>query len=186
LGPRLQDGFKIPRWEPRSRRGIFVGISPLHASNVGLILNPNTNRLSPQFHCVYDDYFETVHHTASTPPPIWEDLVINSRFRNNLEEGVDFDDNWETPVTTAPNELPTLRKQQPAPNELPLFGKQQSPEITPIPVTPRPTSDEIRPSLCKSPTKIATPVQPPLTTEDVPPPRPHEPRRSTRVRKPVD
>jgi hypothetical protein len=73
LDPRLQDGFKIPRWEPQSRRGVFVGVSPLHASNVGLILNPNTNRLSPQFHCVYDDYFETVHHSNEKPPPMWED-----------------------------------------------------------------------------------------------------------------
>ena len=62
LDPRLQDGFKIHKWEPHSRRGIFMGVSPLHASTVGLILNPNTNRISPQFHCVYDDYFETVHH----------------------------------------------------------------------------------------------------------------------------
>jgi hypothetical protein len=64
LDPRLQDGHKIPRWEPRSRRGVFVGISPLHASSVALILNPNTNRISPQFHCVFDDNFETVHHNG--------------------------------------------------------------------------------------------------------------------------
>jgi hypothetical protein len=57
---------------------VFFVFSPLHASSVGLILNPNTNRLSPQFHCVYDDYFETVHHSNETPPPMWEDLVINS------------------------------------------------------------------------------------------------------------
>ena len=69
LDPRLQDGFKIPKWEPRSWRGVFMGIYPLHASSVGLILNPNTNRLSPQFHCIYDDNFETIHHNESSPPP---------------------------------------------------------------------------------------------------------------------
>ena len=64
LDPQLQDGFKIPRWEPRSRRGMFIGVSPLHASTVGLILNPNTNRLSPQYHCVLKLYItsQTTHH----------------------------------------------------------------------------------------------------------------------------
>ena len=32
LHPKLQDGFKIPCWEPRSRRGVYMGTSPLHAS----------------------------------------------------------------------------------------------------------------------------------------------------------
>ena len=52
-----------------------MGISPLHASTVGLILNPNINRLSPQFHCVYDDHFETIHSKFDAKPPdIWEKL----------------------------------------------------------------------------------------------------------------
>ena len=40
LNPRLQDGAKIPKFDPRSNQGIYVGPSPLHASTVGLILNP--------------------------------------------------------------------------------------------------------------------------------------------------
>ena len=117
LDPRIQDGFKIPRWEPCSQRGVYVGISPLHASTVGLILNPNTNRLSPQYHCVYDDYFETVHHTSDTPPPVWEELVINSRFCNDLEEGIDVEDNWESPVkSTAPVQQPR-QEQRPVARE---------------------------------------------------------------------
>ena len=55
LDPRSQDGMKIPKWEPRSRRGQFVGISPLHSSHVGLIRHLRTNNISPQFHVVYDD-----------------------------------------------------------------------------------------------------------------------------------
>ena len=71
LDATLQDGKKIPRWEPRSRRGVFVGVSPLHASTAGLIRNPRTNRLSPQCHCVCDDNFETVHHNdPNRPPPV--------------------------------------------------------------------------------------------------------------------
>jgi hypothetical protein len=69
-----------------------MGVSPLHASTVALILNPNTNRLSPQFHCVFDDYFETVHYKGNSPPPMWEDLVVNSRFCSDIE--VDVDDTY--------------------------------------------------------------------------------------------
>ena len=95
LDPRLQDGFKVPRWDPCSHWGIYMGVSLLHSSTVGLILNPDTNRISPQFHCVYDDYFETVHsNDSNTIPPTWEDLVINHRFRNDIDDGK-VKDTWE-------------------------------------------------------------------------------------------
>ena len=70
-------------------------ISPLHASTVGLILNPKTNRLSPQYHCVYDGHFETVtSNDPNHPPSIWEELIINSRFRNALEDDDFIEDTW--------------------------------------------------------------------------------------------
>ena len=55
LDPRLQDGKKIPKWEPQSRQGQYMGSSPLHASTVGLVRNLRTFKISPQFHVVYDD-----------------------------------------------------------------------------------------------------------------------------------
>ena len=39
--------------------GAYLGQSPHHAANVSLVLNPATGYISPQFHCTYDDYFET-------------------------------------------------------------------------------------------------------------------------------
>ncbi len=42
LDPKLQDGKKLPKWEPRSRRGQFVGVSSRHSSTVGLIRNLTT------------------------------------------------------------------------------------------------------------------------------------------------
>ena len=36
LTPKIKDGQKIPKWEPRSKRGKFVGHSPLHAMYCGL------------------------------------------------------------------------------------------------------------------------------------------------------
>jgi hypothetical protein len=60
LDPRLQDGKKIPKWEPRARRGQFLGFSAAHSTSVGLIRNINSNHVSPQFHFVADPRFETV------------------------------------------------------------------------------------------------------------------------------
>jgi hypothetical protein len=60
VDPKLQDGNKIPKWNPRSRRGMFVGISPAHSSTVGRIMNLRTGNVSPQYPVVYDDLFTTV------------------------------------------------------------------------------------------------------------------------------
>ncbi len=43
---------KLPKWEPQSRMGIYVGRSSSHAANVSLILNPKTGHISLQFHVV--------------------------------------------------------------------------------------------------------------------------------------
>ena len=47
LNPKLVEGQKIPKWDPRSRQGKFVGYSKEHASNAGLILNCTTGFMSP-------------------------------------------------------------------------------------------------------------------------------------------
>jgi hypothetical protein len=57
LDPTLRAGNKIPKWQPRSRGGQYVGASPDHASTVGLIRNLSTGSVTPQFHVVYDDFF---------------------------------------------------------------------------------------------------------------------------------
>ena len=50
----------FPKWGERSRIGIFLCHSPHHASSVPLILSTQTGLVSPQFHCVFDDNFDTV------------------------------------------------------------------------------------------------------------------------------
>ena len=42
LDPALQDGRKLPKWSPRSRRGQFLGFSPSHLTQIGLIRNLRT------------------------------------------------------------------------------------------------------------------------------------------------
>ena len=81
LDSRLQSagGAGPPKWEPRSRIGVYLGHSPFHAGSVALVLNPTTGRVSPQYHVVFDDDFSTVPYMeAGTIPPNWEDLVTYS------------------------------------------------------------------------------------------------------------
>jgi len=65
LDPTLQDGHKIPKWRPRTRRGQFLGYSQQHSSTVGRILNIRTGNVSPQYHVVYDDKFSSVPNAES-------------------------------------------------------------------------------------------------------------------------
>ncbi len=68
LNATLQDGFKIPRFEPRAMLGVYVEPSPIHVSNIGLILNPNTCKISPQVQVIYDDFFETIPFSQVETP----------------------------------------------------------------------------------------------------------------------
>ena len=48
LEPALHDGKKFPKWEPRARLRMFMGISQVHSSLVPLVLNVSTGKISPQ------------------------------------------------------------------------------------------------------------------------------------------
>jgi hypothetical protein len=98
LDPRMQDGKKLPRWSPRSRRAQFVGLSKDHASTAPLVLNLDTGHISPQFHCVFDCWFTTVIGDPAAAPkdddPIWEHLFTTNRYHH-------FFDDYEPPDPTA-------------------------------------------------------------------------------------
>ena len=47
------------KWVDRSRVGTFLCHSPSHSTSVPLILNTGTGNISPQFHWLYDDSFDT-------------------------------------------------------------------------------------------------------------------------------
>ena len=57
LDNALQSGKGSPKWKRRSRLGVYLGPSPNHARSVGLVLNPLTGHVSPQFHVKFDDIF---------------------------------------------------------------------------------------------------------------------------------
>jgi hypothetical protein len=55
----LQSHHSHNKWSDRSRVGIFLTHSPHHAASVPLVLNTQTGLVSPQFHSIYDDSFDT-------------------------------------------------------------------------------------------------------------------------------
>jgi hypothetical protein len=60
LNNDLQLGRKISKWDARARVGIYLGKSPQHRRNVSLVLKTNSGMVSPQYHLLFDDTFETV------------------------------------------------------------------------------------------------------------------------------
>jgi hypothetical protein len=65
----LQDRKKVGKWSDRTRVGVNLGYSSKHALNVSLILNLQTGLVLPQYHCIYDDLFETTTGTQSRSIP---------------------------------------------------------------------------------------------------------------------
>ena len=87
LEPKIHSGGKLPKWQSRSRRGVFVGYSPNHNSDVPLVLNLATGSIGPLFHVVFDDWFTTVISPEGTiPNTTWENLFCNSRYHYTFDE----------------------------------------------------------------------------------------------------
>ena len=101
LQPRLtSEGGKLPRWQPDSRRGQFVGYSPVHAESGSLIRNLTTGYISPQYHIIFDDWCKTVYSTHESPPSQWHDMCIFQRFETHFDEDVappTLAEEWLTP-----------------------------------------------------------------------------------------
>ena len=95
LDKRLADGQKIPRFQPRSTRMVYMGISPTHASTVPMILNPLTGAIKAVFHVVFDDWFNTVTANSDALPdfqtPEWTQTFGDSEFQYPIDEDEDPD-----------------------------------------------------------------------------------------------
>ena len=83
LDRKLQVGKSYEKKADRSHQCIYVGPPPQHTGNVPLCFNPDTRNLSPQFHVVFDEHFETVSKRPNPMCPtklddIMEKLVLTS------------------------------------------------------------------------------------------------------------
>ena len=94
LEPELQDGKKLPKWNRRARMGQFLGFSKQHSSLVALVRNLHTNYVSPQYHLVFDDKFDTIFQESKTEEEL--ELICQDLFESNRDCYVDpegeFDD----------------------------------------------------------------------------------------------
>jgi hypothetical protein len=146
LDPKLQDGNKIPKWDPRSRRGMFVGVSHAHSNTVGRIMNLRTGNVSPQYHVVYDDLFTTVPNGETGG--LIEEMQFNPEsWQQILETG------WERladPIEEAAsgsNIVPSLDREWLSDEELPPSATKDNaephipnlPSNSPVPPEPPPT-----------------------------------------------
>jgi hypothetical protein len=77
LDNALASGKSLPRWSPRARLGLSLGPSPIHSRNVYLVLNLITGCVSPQYHCRFDDFFESVRFQSPelSVPTTWRSLL---------------------------------------------------------------------------------------------------------------
>ena len=105
LDPKLQDGNKIPKWDTRARRGMFVGFSTQHSSLVPLIMNLQTGKITPQFHVVFDEKFHTVASlpAGATLREEWSSIIT---FESDCFLDVD-DDTTKDEEPTSNTHLPT-------------------------------------------------------------------------------
>jgi hypothetical protein len=94
LNAPLQAGKSQPKWQDRSRVGCYLGCLSQHATSVSLILHPRTGHVSPQFHCIFDENFETLSDLGrfATLWPINPKLpatVIHNYSDTNIPTGLD-------------------------------------------------------------------------------------------------
>jgi hypothetical protein len=102
LDPKLQDGKKLPKWDPHACPGMYLGMSVHHlAASILRILNLRTGHISPQFHMVYDHKFTTINN------PEGAGLVDPTRFDANHWERI-FETGHELYLDPYENELPDL------------------------------------------------------------------------------
>ncbi len=65
LEPKLQNCQKLPKWNCWSRLSQFLGYLDKHSPLVAMVIHLGTGYLSPQYHVVFDDLFETVFSSGS-------------------------------------------------------------------------------------------------------------------------
>jgi len=83
LEVKLQNDQKLPKWNKRACLGQFVGFSNEHLSLVANAWHLTTGYISPQFHVVSDDLFETVNCTGADDRVV--ESICNGLFQRNRE-----------------------------------------------------------------------------------------------------
>ena len=87
----LSDGGKTPKWDPCLELGVYLGLFPNHASNVGLIFSPNTRHISPQYHVVhYNNFTSITAFVLQSWPQLFKNL-FNTSCSKSPDDFADLD-----------------------------------------------------------------------------------------------
>ena len=116
----LQTGAPFPKWNERSRVGIFLCHSPHHAALVPLILSTQTGLVSPQFHFVFDDRLETVKNEPNDTS-LWQHKAHFHKLPSDKTKDllISTPTNAQGPTPRLPpyaSEIPAILLQLPGPS----------------------------------------------------------------------
>jgi hypothetical protein len=56
----IQEGTSPPKWTKRTTQKVYVGHLHHYSKSVPMVWDPKTKLVSPQFHVMFDDNFDTV------------------------------------------------------------------------------------------------------------------------------
>ena len=141
----LQTGAPFPKRNEQSQVGIFLCHSPHHAASVPLILSTQTGLVSPQFHCVFDDRFETVKNEPNDTS-LWQRKAHFTKLAHDKTNNLLI----STPTHT----------QAPTPS-LPLYASEIPATLLQLPALPVPQTNN-EPGQADNP---ESPVAPPANSD---------------------
>jgi len=73
-----------------------MGYYPVHFSTISLILNSQTDAITPRYCFVHDNWFSTVanSHASSLSPELWDQLILSGYESRVYDENVSMFDTW--------------------------------------------------------------------------------------------
>jgi hypothetical protein len=80
LDRRMQEGTSPPKWTKRTTQKVYVGHLHHYSRSVPMVWDPKTKLVSPQFHVMFDDHFDTVQ---PPDPNIKHADTMDRLFRDN-------------------------------------------------------------------------------------------------------
>ncbi len=100
-----QHDQQLPAWNRRAHLGQFVGFSDEHSSLVANVWRLTTRYISPLFHVVFDDLFDTVNCIGV------DDRIVESICNGLIKHNQEFmlKTNSMRPVTSFTDLLPYMR-----------------------------------------------------------------------------
>ena len=154
LQPPLQTQRPFPKWGECSRIGIFLCHSPHHASSVPLVLSTQTGLISPQFHCIFDDDFDTVKKEQANTS-IWKVKAYLQKAKERASEIT-----TQSSLISGPTHQPTTSL-HPFGRDIPQALQDLSQLLPDAPATTNQVQDPSAPPTEEPPGPVETELQDP-------------------------